>query len=144
MVKGRRIHSSPHLGNHQWVNPELKHVTITLKLRQSKKDPPLREGEEGMSHKTEGWGRRRRCPGLTTLSSTLGIPQEYLSKILWGCITLLTTWVRWSWAATTSGGGSYIFTAATFSRIRNARGKHASFLQRRQVLNFLEQNIQDR
>lgn len=55
---------------------------------------------------------------------------EYLSKILCGCITLLTTWVMWSWAATTSGGGLYLFTAEIFSRIRNAKGKKNSLYKK--------------
>lgn len=88
--------------------------------------PSLRGGEKGMAHQREGWGKR--CPVLAPCGSLIN---TYLSKILCGCIRLLTTWVRWSWVATTSGGGLYLFTAATFSRIRNAKGKQTAFLKRR-------------
>lgn len=71
--------------------------------------------------------KRMGCPVLTAPSSTPRIPSEYLSKILCGCITLWTTWVRWSWAATTSGGGLYLFTAKTCFRIRNAKGNRLHF-----------------
>lgn len=107
----------------------------TLQLRQhslANKDLvpfPHRRWERNGSQ-NRGLGDMRRWSCVYPLNSTQPIPREYLSKILCGCITLLTTWVMWSWAATTSGGGLYLFTAATFSRIRNARRKEVSFLKR--------------
>lgn len=143
MKEGCWIYSSPHLGKCQQVSPTFKHVMIIYYIWdytacQIKTWSPPSERWERNGSQNRGLGKWWGCPMLATPCSTQRVPKKYLSKILCGCIRLLKTWVMWSWAAATSGGGLYLFTAATFSRIRNAKGKEKKFvLKGRQALDFL-------